>query len=61
MVHVIDQENCIKCGTCLDVCPERFSAVTKVSGEELDVPTEPIPIIASKEKAQTSDNPSTEQ
>ena len=48
MVHVIDQEKCIKCGTCLDVCPPRFSAVAKVSGEELTVPTEPIPVTAEK-------------
>ena len=33
LIHVIDQENCIKCGTCLDVCPERFDAVRKISGE----------------------------
>ena len=38
MVHVIDQEKCVKCGTCLDVCPARFSAVVKVSGEKVDVP-----------------------
>ena len=50
MVHVIDQSKCTKCGTCLDVCPARFSAVKKVSGEEIDVPSEPIPMIASKPK-----------
>ena len=31
-VHVIDQAKCTKCGTCLDVCPPRFSAVKKLSG-----------------------------
>jgi NADH-quinone oxidoreductase subunit F len=31
-VHQIDQGKCIKCGTCLDVCPERFAAVARVSG-----------------------------
>ena len=60
MVHVIDQDKCIKCGNCLDVCPERFSAVAKVSGEELDVPTEPIPVVASKRKAKASDKSSTD-
>lgn len=39
-IHVIDQEKCIKCGTCLEACPDRFGAVTKLSGES--VPT-PIP------------------
>jgi NADH-quinone oxidoreductase subunit F len=48
MVHVIDQEKCIKCGTCLIMCPERFNAVTKVSGEEIEVPQEPIPVVAKK-------------
>jgi len=33
VVHVIDQTKCTKCGTCLDVCPPRFNAVKKLSGE----------------------------
>ena len=48
MVHVIDQNKCIKCGTCLDVCPTKFSAVVKVSGEQLEVPAEPVPVADSK-------------
>jgi NADH-quinone oxidoreductase subunit F len=48
LVHVIDQSKCIKCGVCLEVCPPRFSAVAKVSGEEIATPTEPIPVKASK-------------
>jgi len=48
MVHIINQEKCSKCGTCLDVCPTRFSAVVKVSGEEVEVPDEPIPVTTSK-------------
>ena len=60
MVHVIDQDKCSKCGTCLDVCPERFSAVVKVSGEKLDVPSEPIPVTPSKEKAKVSGESSTD-
>ncbi|MFC1871417.1 NADH-ubiquinone oxidoreductase-F iron-sulfur binding region domain-containing protein [Chloroflexota bacterium] len=51
LVHVIDQEKCIKCGTCLDVCPVKFDAVVKVSGEEIEVPREPVPIAAAAEKA----------
>jgi Fe-S-cluster-containing hydrogenase component 2 len=47
MVHIIDQEKCIKCGTCMNACPERFSAITKVSGETIEVPSEPIPVTAS--------------
>jgi len=59
MVHIIDQDRCIKCGTCLNVCPDRFGAVVKVSGEELDVPGEPIPVTTSKAKGSTevSDKP----
>ena len=44
MIHVIDQSKCIKCGSCLDVCPARFGAVAKVSGEQLVTPNEPIPV-----------------
>lgn len=51
MVHVIDQEKCSKCGTCLEVCPARFGAVLKVSGEEIEVPGEPVPITATKSGA----------
>jgi NADH-quinone oxidoreductase subunit F len=42
VVHVIDQAKCTKCGTCLEVCPERFGAVIKLSGH-------PVPASASGE------------
>jgi NADH-quinone oxidoreductase subunit F len=45
LVHVVDQELCTKCGTCLDVCPPRFGAVAKVSGEVVSVPDEPAPVV----------------
>jgi NADH-quinone oxidoreductase subunit F len=51
MVHVIEQEKCIKCGTCLEVCPARFSAVVRVSGEKIEVPSQPIPVMAKKPSA----------
>ena len=50
LIHVIDQSKCIKCNVCLEVCPTRFSAVVKVSGVEVPVPEEPIPVTTSKEK-----------
>jgi len=50
MIHVIDQSKCIKCGTCLDVCPTRFNAVVKVSGEEVAVPSKPVPVTSPKSK-----------
>jgi NADH-quinone oxidoreductase subunit F len=34
-VHVIDQDKCTKCGTCFEVCPSRFGAVTKLSSTQL--------------------------
>jgi coenzyme F420-reducing hydrogenase delta subunit/Fe-S-cluster-containing hydrogenase component 2 len=37
-IHVIDQDRCIKCGTCLDVCPSRFGAVEKIVGEPMPPP-----------------------
>jgi Fe-S-cluster-containing hydrogenase component 2 len=33
-VHVIDQELCIKCGACFDVCPPKVSAVVKLTGHK---------------------------
>ncbi|MDD4859436.1 MAG: NADH-quinone oxidoreductase subunit NuoF [Dehalococcoidales bacterium] len=48
MVHIIDQEKCVKCGTCLEVCPAKFAAVKKVSGEKIEVPKEPVPVMAGK-------------
>jgi coenzyme F420-reducing hydrogenase delta subunit/Fe-S-cluster-containing hydrogenase component 2 len=37
-IHVIDQEICIKCGTCFDACPPRFNAVCQISGEPTPAP-----------------------
>ena len=37
-IHVIDQDRCIKCGTCLTACPSRFGAVTKIEGEQVPAP-----------------------
>jgi F420-non-reducing hydrogenase iron-sulfur subunit len=38
LIHVIDQDLCIKCGTCYDVCPERFGAVSRLSGVPVPPP-----------------------
>ena len=27
--HTIDQGKCIKCGTCIEVCPSKFNAIRK--------------------------------
>ncbi|MGQ9620308.1 MAG: NADH-ubiquinone oxidoreductase-F iron-sulfur binding region domain-containing protein [Bacteroidales bacterium] len=35
-VHIIDQSKCTKCGTCLDVCPPKVSAIIKVTGKEME-------------------------
>jgi NADH-quinone oxidoreductase subunit F len=37
-IHVIDQVKCTKCDTCFDVCPSRFNAVKKISGEPVPAP-----------------------
>jgi NADH-quinone oxidoreductase subunit F len=37
-IHIIDQDKCTKCGTCFEVCPDRFSAVKKISGEPVPSP-----------------------
>ncbi len=38
LIHVIDQEICIKCGTCYEACPERFDAVSVISGQPVPPP-----------------------
>jgi len=30
-IKVIDQEKCVKCGTCLKACPKQYSAIVKIS------------------------------
>ena len=52
-IHVIDQEKCIKCGTCFEACPPRFGAVKTISGAPAPppIPEEKRTIVRkSKEK-----------
>ena len=37
-IHVIDQDICIKCGTCFQVCPPRFGAVQEIAGRPVPPP-----------------------
>jgi len=39
-VHIIDQENCIRCGNCMAGCPPRFAAISKL---EAGAPVPPPP------------------
>jgi len=43
----IDQEKCVNCGTCMDVCPPEYDAVIKLSPINLLSPED----FAGKEKA----------
>ena len=38
-IKVINQDKCVKCGTCLSACPPQYDAVIKLSPPEL-VPAE---------------------
>ena len=38
LIHIIDQELCIKCGTCYDACPEKFDAISILSSEPVPPP-----------------------
>ncbi len=51
-IHIVDQEKCTKCGTCFEVCPPRFGAVAKISGEPIPdpIPEEERIIRKSKKK-----------
>ena len=53
-VHIIDEARCTKCGTCLEVCPPKVSAIVKLSGEEarnLKVLEKPIPVASARGSA----------
>jgi NADH-quinone oxidoreductase subunit F len=49
-IHVIDQAKCVKCGTCYDVCPARFSAIARLSGQPVpeSLPVEKRALVRSK-------------
>jgi coenzyme F420-reducing hydrogenase delta subunit/ferredoxin len=38
LIHIIDQNKCIKCGTCFEACPPRFGAVQKIVGGPVPPP-----------------------
>ena len=38
LIHVIDQELCIRCGTCYEACPERFGAISVITGGAVPPP-----------------------
>jgi Fe-S-cluster-containing hydrogenase component 2 len=38
IIHIIDQDKCIKCGMCFEACPPRFGAVEKIPGEQVPPP-----------------------
>ncbi|HWR45506.1 NADH-ubiquinone oxidoreductase-F iron-sulfur binding region domain-containing protein [Sporomusa sp.] len=50
LIHVIDQDNCDKCGRCQEVCPAEYSAVTKAGSVKPKTPDEPIPVGTWKKK-----------
>lgn len=61
-IHVIDQDRCIKCGTCLEVCPSRFGAVTKIEGGPVpEPPSEDERTILRKGKKKEKRDSSTEK
>lgn len=33
LIHIVDQAKCNSCGTCFEVCPTRFGAVIRISGD----------------------------
>jgi NADH-quinone oxidoreductase subunit F len=47
-IKVIDQEECVKCGTCIDACPPQYHAIEKISPVSLLPPSEPRPKKAKK-------------
>ncbi|MEA1959204.1 MAG: NADH-ubiquinone oxidoreductase-F iron-sulfur binding region domain-containing protein [Chloroflexota bacterium] len=42
-IKVIDQEKCVKCGTCVDACPPQYKAIVRISPISELPPSEPRP------------------
>ena len=42
LIHIINQKDCIACGTCIDICP--FDSIIKLSGESVETPEKPVPV-----------------
>ena len=42
-IKVIDQEKCVKCGTCVDACPPQYKAIVRISPLSELPPSEPRP------------------
>ncbi len=56
-IHIIDQSLCTKCGQCLEICPPRIAAVTKLTGKEareLQSLPGPIPVAEWKKTKSAS-------
>jgi coenzyme F420-reducing hydrogenase delta subunit/Fe-S-cluster-containing hydrogenase component 2 len=53
LIHVIDQELCIKCGTCYEACPERFDAIRILSDAPIPppIPEEERTVVRKGKKA----------
>jgi NADH-quinone oxidoreductase subunit F len=52
-IHVINQERCTKCGACFEVCPSKFGAVAKLSGERVPEPILPGTEVVRNESVRT--------
>jgi len=55
-IHVIDQDKCIKCKACFDVCPPRFGAVREMYGEPVppSIPEEERIVVRKNKKQKES-------
>jgi len=54
-IHTINYDLCTKCGNCFDICPEKVSAVKKLTGKEIEEAVylkEPISVADWKKKKQ---------
>ncbi len=47
-IKVIDQEECVKCGSCVDACPPQYNAVIRISPLSKLPPSEPRPTDENK-------------
>jgi len=50
-VHIVNLEKCIKCGSCLEVCPPLYDAIIKVPAKEVPEPAAAGTLVPRKKRS----------
>jgi Fe-S-cluster-containing hydrogenase component 2 len=53
-IHIVDQDKCVRCGTCFEVCPPKFRAISKITGPVPPPPPEDKRAVVKKGKEEAA-------